>query len=136
MDELDLLLENLRKNEVKIELEKVIIDSNLKLSEEFLLENVKNYKDVCYYLNEPLQILPYLQIKQIEKLFNGNWIKDFSNNQENWFPYFNYNKISGCLVFHGSYCQRSCSSGRVSFYKSQIISDFVGKTFADIYNKL
>lgn len=137
MNEIENLLNSLR--EYKIESKNVIeekINNTVNLTEEFLLENIKTYKDVCKYLNEPLETLPYFQIKQIEKLFNGNWIKDFSKNQENWYPYFTYNEVSGCLGFGFSDFRRSCSDGQVAFYKSKEISNFVGKTFIDIYNKL
>lgn len=137
MNEIENLLNSLK--EYKIESKNVIeekINNTVNLTEEFLLENIKTYKDVCHYLNEPLETLPYFQIKQIEKLFNGNWIKDFSKDQKNWYPYFVYNKVSGCLGFYYSICSTSTSGGQVAFYKSKEISDFVGKIFIDIYNKL
>lgn len=136
MNDINELLISLKNNDVKMKkiVNKIIINSEL--TEEFLLENIKTYKDVCYYLNKPIETLPYLQIKQIEKLFNGNWVKDFSNNQQNWYPYFGYNKNSGFLVFSYSDYLNSVSNGQVAFYKSEIISSFIGKTFIDIYNKL
>lgn len=136
MNEIENLLSSLREYKNEEIVVKNTTLAQIELSEEFLLDNIKNYKDVCRYLNEPLETLPYLQIKQIEKLFNGNWVKDFSNNQKNWYPYFIYNKASGCLRFDGSDDFVSDFVGQVAFYESEKICDFIGKTFENIYNKL
>ena len=137
MNNIDELLKHLKEYKPEIKLDDNILHThNPNLTDDFLFENIKSYNDVCHYLHEPLESLPYLQIKQIEKLFNGNWVKNFSNNQENWYPYFEYKKSSGCLGFGSSHYFDSLSRGQVAFYKSKKISDFIGKTFIDIYNKL
>jgi len=136
-DEIDLLLENLKSNNLKTQGEiKNDLSLKIELDEDFLITNVKNYNDVCNYLKEPLELLPYLQIKQIERLFNGSWVKNFSIDQNNYYPYFTYDKTSGYLVFFGSRSGSSGSAGQVAFYKNEKISDYVGETFIDIYNKL
>lgn len=136
MNEIENLLSSLREYKNEEVIVKNTIVSQIDLSEEFLLDNIKTYNDVCKYLNESCETSPYLQIKQIEKLFNGNWVKDFSKKQKNWYPYFIYDKVSGCLGFYDSFVFASDFDGQVAFYKSEQISNFVGKTFEYIYNKL
>ena len=136
MNEIENLLFFLREYKTEEIVVKNTTLTQIELSEEFLLDNIETYNDVCKYLNESYETSYYLQIKQIEKLFNGNWSKDFTNPQENWYPYFKYNVTSGCLGFYDSFCYSFYSGGQVAFYKSKQISNFVGKTFEDIYNKL
>ncbi len=100
-----------------------------------LFSKIKNYSDVCSELGEDKETCPYKKIKQIEKLFNGNWIKDFSGNQKNWYPYFEYKAGLG-LVFCGSDDSYGYSYCVVAFYKDEKTSNFCGKTFQDIYNQL
>jgi len=131
-NEVDKLLSELRElssNEIKLEeVPKIKIVENL--------FDITTYNEVCKQLGESEESCPYKQIKQIEKLFNNGWKKDFSTNQENWYPYFQYEKNSGGLVFYFSFCISYFSSGPVSFYKDEKTASFVGRTFIDIYNKL
>lgn len=79
--------------------------------------------------------LAFLKLQQISKFFNKNWTPDFSNKSEyKYYPYFEY-KASG-LVFSSSGCSSYCFSVQVAFYKTEEISNFVGKTFIDIYEDL
>jgi len=88
-------------------------------------------------LKEASTTNPYLQIKQIEKLFNGNWKKDWNdNNQKKWFPWFRMNTSSGPLGFGGSYYHDGFSDGQVAFYKDEKTSNHIGKYFFNIYQKL
>lgn len=104
-------------------------------SPEDLFSEIRNYSDVCKKLGENEVYCPYQQIKQIEKLFNGDWKKNWDNkNQSKYYPYFEQ-KSSG-LVFYYSYSCYDDFSGQVAVYKDSKTSDFVGKTFIDIYKRL
>lgn len=100
-----------------------------------LFDRIRNYSDVCRELKEEEKISPFDKIKQIEKLFNVNWKKDWNNsNQYKYFPYFTING-SGELVFVGSGSYAGFH-GVVGFYKDQETSDFIGKTFISIYKEI
>lgn len=100
------------------------------------LFSITSYSEVCKELKEKEETCPYKKIKQIEKLFNGSWIKDWTNrNQAKYYPYFEYQSAGG-LVFFVSLCLYYCSYGQVAFYKDKATSDYVGKTFIDIYKEL
>jgi hypothetical protein len=100
-----------------------------------LFDVIKNYSDVCKQLCEPEQSCPYQKLKQIERLFNGDWRKDWSNfNQYKYYPYFSLTGVG--LVFDVSDFDCSGSGGRVAYFKDKQTSDFVGRTFVDIYRQL
>ena len=75
-------------------------------------------------------------IKDIAKLFNEGWIPDFNNSKEyKYFPY--YQKQASGWGFYGSdYCFDSSLLGSGFYYKSEEISNYVGKQFIDIYIKI
>jgi hypothetical protein len=116
---------------------------------EDLFDIIKNYSDVCIELGEDeinedwfaeefdketkVKLVAISRIKQIERLFNGNWVKDWNNRQQfKYYPYFD-NTSSG-LVFFGSGGRYSrFFNGQVGFYKDKQTSDFIGKTFIDLY---
>jgi len=106
------------------------------LKEEIDLFKIDTYEKVCKQLKETAQSCPFKKIKQIEKLFNGNWVKNVKDhNQRKHYPYFQDNG-SG-LVFDGSSCCGYCSfAGLVAYFKDEKTSSFVGKTFIDIYQEL
>lgn len=96
-----------------------------------LFDRVKNYSDVCKELEEKEQAIPYNQIRQIQKLFNGDWKPEWSNkNEYKWFPYFE--KLPIGWRSYGSYYY-IIAYGVVAYYKDQQTSDFVGKLFKNIY---
>lgn len=116
---------------------------------EDLFSKINNYSDVCKELNEQelteknysfiknkkdrLKQLAFGKLKQIERLFNGDWIAIFNGSQQNWYPYFT--PAGGSLVFcFSSYFSDYC--GGVGFFKDRKTSDFVGKGFIDIYREL
>lgn len=102
---------------------------------EDLFSKIKNYSDVCRELGESEQNCPYKKIKQIEKLFNGDWVKDWRNkNQPKYYPYFEY--VGSGLVFAGSHYDGSYACGQVAFYQDKQTSDFIGKTFPSIYREI
>ncbi len=74
----------------------------------------------------------FIAIKNIEKLFCGDWVKDWTNNRQyKYYPYFE--KASrGWRFFVSSYLVGG-SYGEVAFYPSAEISDFVGKLFIEYY---
>src|SRR3990167_397182 len=127
------------------ELRKIIEDPTT------LFEQIKNYSDVCKKLDieeldeNDFKFLPkekrakqlsYHKIQNIATLFNGSWKPDWNiSNQSKYYPYFQ-NKVGVGLVFDcSSYGYCSCS-GAVSFYKDEETSNFIGKTFVDIYRVL
>jgi hypothetical protein len=111
------------------------------------LFNIITYKEVCKALGEKLiteesfshlpvymvnKAVAQAKIQQLEKFFNGDWIKDWNNsNQRKYYPWFE--KRSGGWVFYGSDCGECRFSGVVGFYKDQPTSDHIGKNFMDIY---
>lgn len=117
---------------------------------ENLFDKIKNYSDVCKELCEPeltettfhripmkyrKKILAYSKLQQIQRLFNGDWIPNWSDSSEyKYYPY--YNTSGPGLVFVGSYYLFSSFYGEVAFYKNREISDFIGRTFIDIYTEL
>ena len=86
-------------------------------------------------LKEKEETCPYKMIKQIEKLFNGNWVKDWNNkNQSKWYPYYEQTGSGLVFSYSASYCTRF--PGQVAFYKDKKTSDHIGKYFIDVYKKL
>lgn len=123
MDAIRELVKNPKINVVKLKKVKSLFD-------------ITTYKQVCEELGEEEVTCPYKMIKQIEKLFNGTWKKDWSNrNQQKWYPWFEY-KGSG-LVFGGSdCCCYGSSDGQVGFYKDEATSTHIGKHFINIYKQI
>ena len=100
------------------------------------LFSIVTYSEVCKELKEKEKTCPYKKIKQIEKLFNGEWKKDWlDRNQQKWYPWFEYKAGRG-LVFDASVYHDYCSSGQVAFYKDKLTSDHIGKNFLDIYKEI
>jgi len=92
-------------------------------------------KDFSLFGNLATKMLAYWQIKQLELLFNGTWIADWSNsNQYKYYPIFN--KVAGGWVFSGSVSHHSTCYGAVGFYKDEKTSDYIGKNFIEIYKNL
>jgi len=143
-EELKKQAERLQKN---LDTLKVLIDKEDSLD----LFSITTYGEVCKALKEKSyslkdfewadeedaeKLLAFAQLKQIERLYNENWIKDWSNkNQYKYYPYFTLNG-SGGLVFYFSSSYHYTCSGQVGFFKDQKTSDYVGKTFISIYEKL
>ena len=138
-------LNKIKDLESEIEKLKVIINQP-----EDLFSKIKNYSDVCKELKEDeikesdfkflhkddrKKAISFAKVKQIERLFNIDWKVKFDGNQQNWFPYFALGG-SGGLVFSYSDCYYDCCYCEVGFFKDRKTSDFVGKTFIDIYREL
>ena len=116
---------------------------------EDLFSKIKNYFDVCKELNEKEitsfdfgsninkkdlnKLINAAKIKQIERLFNGDWIPKFDGKQYNYYPYFTGIGV-GVVFYDSSYCYGSL--GQVAYYKDKKTSDFVGKMFIDIYREI
>ena len=129
---IDDLLDVLRFNKNNIKIEEVI---NKKSSIRDLF-SITTYKEVCEELEENQEICPYRKIKQIEKLFNRGWIKDWSDkNQYKYYPYYTIDG-SGGLVFNRSGCNCGLFTGQVAFYKDKETSDHIGKNFINIYKEI
>lgn len=114
-----------------------------------LLE-VRNYSDVCNGLGiKELRITDFLKfpsdqrrkllaahkILNIAKLFNGDWILNWKDDdQRKWYPYFTTDSSTGLgWVFRGSHCCVVFSYGQVSFYKDEQTSNHCGELFLEIY---
>lgn len=85
--------------------------------------------------NKRVKALNFQHIQVLEELFNEDWKTDWTNNNEyKWYPYFEFKKGSDCWCFCIA-CDRSCSSLIVpAFYKSREITEYIGKTFLNIYS--
>lgn len=122
------------KQAEKLQQELDILKNKIKNQEEDDLFNITTYEQVCRKLNEPYKISSYEKIKQIEKLFNGSWKKDwYDKNQKKYYPYFNFNASHGSigLVRSDYCCYYSFAGGTV--YKDEKTSNHVGKHFWEIY---
>ena len=109
------------------------------------LFSIKTYSEVCKNLgikeltekdfkqfDNSRQMLAFHKIKNIEKLFNGDWKPDFSDSsQYKYYPYSE--KISGGWRFVVSNYYYYGFCGSCGLFKDKKTSDFVGSTFLDIY---
>lgn len=141
--------EKLKEQAKKLQKDLDDLKKLIEKEDEIDLFSIKTYKEVCKVLGEQEytendfentydceKLLAFAQLKQIERLYNGNWVKDWSNkNQYKYYPYFTLNS-SGGLVFYGSYSYSDGWCGQVGFFKDQKTSDYIGKTFISIYEKL
>jgi hypothetical protein len=113
-----------------------------------LIDRIKNYSDVCKELklkeltikdfsflpiDQQLKSLSFHKLKNIEKLFAGDWKLSWKDkNQRKWYPWFEDKGLPG-LGFGRSSYSVDYSSGAVAYFSSEEISDFIGKTFLDLY---
>ena len=112
------------------------------------LFSIKSYSELCAYagikelteedfsqFDNPKQMLAFHQIKNIEKVYNEGWKPDFNDaEQKKYYPYFELK--GGRWSFYGSYYSFVNFCGFVGLYKDKKTSDFVGKTFINIYIKV
>lgn len=99
------------------------------------LFSITTYADVCKELKEKEETCPYKMIKQVEKLFNSEWKKDWNDrNQPKWYPW--YEQTGSGLVFYSSFSLCYYFYGQVSFYKDKPTCEHVGKHFIGIYKQL
>ena len=143
--------EELKKQAEKLQKDPDALKVLIEKEDTIDLFKITSYKEVCKALDEQEytennfentydceKLLAFAKLKQIERLYNGNWVKDWSNkNQYKYYPYFTLNS-SGGLVFSFSchYCFILICCGQVGFFKDQKTSDYIGKTFISIYEKL
>jgi hypothetical protein len=134
-NEIDLLLNSLRN----INCNNIVENNNnkkelIELTDDILF-SITSYKEVCYYLNEKEEICLYKKLKQIERLFNGDWkANKFNSKQKKYYPYFAFS--GGGLGFHASTCDHAYFLGQVAYFKDEKTATFVGKTFIKIYEEL
>lgn len=99
------------------------------------LFSITTYSEVCEELKEKEETCPYKMIKQVEKLFNGEWKKDWNGtNRIKWYPW--YEQTGSGLVFSHSCSYCVSFGGQVAFYKDKQTCDYVGKHFISIYKQL
>lgn len=125
----------------------------LKIFKKFLPEDlfskIKSYTDVCKALGikeltekdfksfgeDARKLLAFHKIKNIERALNGDWKADLKDpNQSKYCPYFRVD--SGGLVFYVSGHTDSYFYGSAGLYKDSKTAEFVGRTFASIYQDL
>jgi len=115
-----------------------------------LEHRIRDYKDICEELGEKeltlkhfrsipvylkVRLLARTQLEQIAKLVNREYKVDWKNkDQYKWYPYFEF-AVGRGLVFRISHGDGHYFNGLVAF-KDRPTSDFVGKTFTSIYEKL
>lgn len=120
--------------------------------EQLLIDTIRDYKDVCrelgekqYSIHDFLFIpeeyrekqLATIQLNQLGKLFNGDWIIDWLNTtQYKWLPYFKKDAGSAGLVCYGSDYFNTAYRAGVVYFKSEKLSNYIGKQFINIYEKL
>lgn len=117
-----------------------------------LFNKVQSYSDLCRELGESeltitmFQRVPmrfrrkvycYSVLQHIAKMLNGeeweiNW---GDSSQYKWYPYFQQITGVGLVFFASSYRHSGFSDG-VAFFKDKDISDFVGRTFIELYTEL
>lgn len=119
-------------NNLQRELDK--LKAQIQKCEKVDLFSIASYKELCKLTKEKEltcsdyedeQMLAFAQIKQIQRLYNG----DSKNNI--WCPYF-YASGGFRVSLRGGYC----CGGLVGFYKDKKTSDFIGRTFESIYKKI
>lgn len=128
--------------------QKVLIEKFFKIkdsSEAF--DKIKDYKSFCKHFNikeltikdfeqfgdQAKRMFAFHKIKNFETYFNDGWKANWKdNNEQKWYPY--YQGSSGLLVLVGSSCDCYYLESEAGFYKTKAISDFVGKTFINIYS--
>lgn len=134
--------------DLESELEKL---KNIINQPEDLFNIVTDYSSVCKLLKEEelfensyyfikndkarRRSLANGKIEQIQRLFNGDWLPKFDGNQYNYYPYFTGGN-GGLLGFVDSYYRCYYYVDLVAFYKDKKTSNFIGKTFIDIYREL
>lgn len=122
-------------------------DCDKLLNKVSLFDRIRNYSDVCRELNikelieidfnflpieQRIKMLSFYRIQNIIKLFNQDWILNWSDiNQKKYYPWFE--KKSSGWVCYGSYGYYSYSYAGVGLFKSEEISNFCGKLFLEDY---
>lgn len=117
------------------------------LPKESDLFTISSYAEVCKRLkikqlklkdfaflpeDEREKALAQHQIRNIERLFNGKWVKNWlDRSQRKFYPWFDL-AASGWVVF--VVCDRLFSSNaEVGYYQDEKTARYVGTTFIDIY---
>lgn len=130
--------ENLQKELNKLKEE-------IKKCDEIDLFSITTYKQVCKALNEEevtscnfkgfsgnliKKLVATARIEQLERLYNQNWTKDYSNsNQYKWKPYFKFGKGKWALYY--SYFGSWPDFTVIGVFKDEKTSNYIGKTFLD-----
>lgn len=99
-----------------------------------LKENQINMIHFAMDIKDRAKLVRLAKLEQVERFFNQGWIPDWSNtSQPKFYPYFNWNKVPGSLVFASSVCSFGGFAAGVAFYQSEEISNHIGKYFSDLY---
>ncbi len=143
-------------NRKKLAAEKAELENKLKEIQkqldnpDDLFLSIKSYSDICEELDEEeltiadfdflhkddrKKALATAKIRQAERLFNGNWKKNWEDhNQPKYYPYFIHNNNGG-WSFSVSLYDCNYSFGPVAYFKDQKTSDFVGKLLIEEYKQ-
>ena len=116
-----------------------------KIESEDDLFNITSYEELCKLKGikvlteedfknsrDPKKALAFEKIKTIEEIYNKDWKPNFKDRtQRKWYPCFINNNGSGQFYASDySYFYFCCIVG---LYKDEKTSNFVGRTFVDIY---
>lgn len=79
--------------------------------------------------------LAFAHVKALERLFNGKWIPNWKDtNEQKWYPYFR-DTGSGLVFGFSYYCYWGyCDS--VAYFKDKATSDFIGTKFLYLFKIL
>lgn len=106
------------------------------------LFTITAYKQVCKALKEDEitdscfgklphcdinKLVAFARLKQIERLYNGNWKANFDGNQNNYYPYFIKSKNSWGFCDCCFDSADSCSWA--GLFKDSKTAEYIGKTF-------
>lgn len=160
MNDIELMIKSKDKDSIymaytmlKNDSQGLIKNKNKLLNQIDLFDQIRDYSDVCFKLGEReltidnfnfikdedirLKTFRFHQIKNIEKLFNVDWVPNWNKfNEYKYYPCFQL-KSFGFIDFYDSLYTTGIGGGtEVSFFKTKEISNFVGKTFINIYSDI
>jgi len=140
--------ENLIKQIEETEKQLSNLKKELKEAEtKFDYRSIKSFEDACKRLgiDGEAEIVKYRSVGlsehlianfQLERIFeaiNDGWIPDWNNsNKRKYYPWFTMSSDSFASSGYGSWCTDSVSGSRLCTYNKNV-SDYIGKTFVDIY---
>lgn len=105
------------------------------------LFNIDTYSKVCKAIKEKeitekdfkgvdaVKLCAFARVKQLERLFNGDWVADYSKNDDKYYSYFINEK--GKWRFYGWNSYSSYCLAWAGVYKNEKIATHVGKNFLE-----
>ncbi|AWW32152.1 hypothetical protein DN752_19515 [Echinicola strongylocentroti] len=109
----------------------------------FSMEAIKTFEDLCriagvdpkdYECGDPF-LTACNKLQLIYRVFNQGWEPDFSNLSEwKYYPWFKYNAGSGFSYYDYDFTYSDTDVGARLCTDTAEKAEYIGKTFADIYN--